>query len=85
MSLRSVARAFTTRAGCAPGTYVLKARIARARELLETTGLPVERVAQLAGFGSATSLQQNFRRQLGCAPTAYRRSFAGMPVPTPEA
>ena len=85
MSLRSVARAFTTRAGCAPGTYVLKARIARARELLETTGLPVERVAQLAGFGSATSLQQNFRRQLGCAPTAYRRNFAGMPVPAPGA
>lgn len=76
MSLRTVARAFTTRAGCGPGTYVLKARIARARELLETTNLPIERIAELSGFGSATSLQQNFRRQLGCSPTAYRRNFA---------
>lgn len=76
MSLRTLARAFATRAGCAPGTYVLRARIARARELLETTALPIERIAELAGFGSATSLQQNFRRQLGCSPTAYRRSFA---------
>lgn len=78
MSLRTVARAFTARAGCAPGTYVLRARIARARELLETTSLPIERIAELSGFGSATSLQQNFRRHLGCAPTAYRRSFAPM-------
>ncbi len=76
MSLRTLARAFIARAGCGPGSYVLKARIARARELLETTGFPVERIAELAGFGSATSLQQNFRRQLGCSPTAYRRSFA---------
>ncbi len=76
MSLRTLARAFASRAGCAPGTYVLRARIARARALLETTTLPVERIAELAGFGSATSLQQNFRRQLGCSPTAYRRSFA---------
>jgi len=76
MSLRTLARAFAARAGCAPGTYVLKARIAHARELLETTALPVERIAGLSGFGSATSLQQNFRRQLGCAPTAYRRNFA---------
>ena len=76
MSLRTLARAFSGRAGCAPGTYVLRARIARARELLETTVLPVERIAELSGFGSATSLQQNFRRQLGCSPTAYRRNFA---------
>lgn len=76
MSLRTVARAFTARAGCAPGTYVLRARTARARELLETTTLPIERIAALAGFGSATSLQQTFRRQLGCSPTAYRRNFA---------
>ncbi len=76
MSMRTLARAFAARAGCAPGHYVLKARVARARALLETTALPVERVAELSGFGSAASLQQNFRRQLGCAPTVYRRNFA---------
>lgn len=76
MSVRTLARAFAARAGCAPGHYVLKARVARARALLETTSLPIEQIAELAGFGSATSLQQNFRRQLGCAPTTYRRNFA---------
>ncbi|MFO6446704.1 helix-turn-helix domain-containing protein [Erythrobacter sp. NE805] len=85
MSVRTLARAFASRAGCAPGTYVLRARIARARELLETTALPVERIAELSGFGSATSLQQNFRRQLGCSPTAYRRSFAPMAVAAAQA
>lgn len=75
MSQRTLARAFAARAGCSPGSYVLKARVARARELLETSTVTVERVAELSGFGSATSLQQNFRRQLGCSPTAYRRSF----------
>lgn len=76
MSVRTLARAFAARAGCAPGHYVIKARVARARELLETTALTIEQVALLAGFGSATSLQQNFRRQIGRSPTGYRRDFA---------
>jgi AraC family transcriptional activator FtrA len=76
MSVRTLARVFVARAACTPANYVMKARIARARELLETTGLPIEQIAERAGFGSATSLQQNFRRQLGCAPTTYRRNFA---------
>ncbi len=80
MSERTLARAFAARAGCAPGTYVIKARVARARELLETTPLPVEQVAMLSGFGSATSLQQHFRRQIGRSPTGYRRDFAPAPA-----
>jgi len=80
MSVRTLARAFTARAGCAPGHYVIRARVARARELLETTAHPVEQVALLSGFGSATSLQQHFRRQIGRSPTGYRRDFAPAPA-----
>jgi AraC family transcriptional regulator, transcriptional activator FtrA len=79
MSERTLARAVVARASCAPGTYVIKARVARARELLETTPLAVEQVAMLSGFGSATSLQQHFRRQIGRSPTGYRRDFAPAP------
>lgn len=76
MSTRSLARAFAAQVGCGPGAYVLSARIARARQLLETTRLSIERVAEASGFASATSLQQNFRKALGRTPSGYRRDFA---------
>jgi transcriptional regulator GlxA family with amidase domain len=52
-------------------------RLERARELLETTALPVELVAAQAGFPSAAALRARFAEDLDTTPTAYRRSFRG--------
>jgi hypothetical protein len=49
--------------------------MSRSRELLETTDLPVEHIAQVTGFGSAASLRAHFRERLGSSPSAYRRAF----------
>jgi transcriptional regulator GlxA family with amidase domain len=46
-----------------------------ARRLLEETDLPVDAVAWRAGFGTAASLRDHFRRATETTPTAYRRSF----------
>jgi transcriptional regulator GlxA family with amidase domain len=43
--------------------------------LLETTQLPIERVALEAGFRSASVFREHFGRSVGVSPTAYRRSF----------
>ena len=51
-----------------------------ARRLLESTDLPVEDVADHAGFGTATSLRSHFRRATATTPVAYRRSFRGSPA-----
>ncbi|MFB6557111.1 helix-turn-helix domain-containing protein, partial [Streptomyces sp. NPDC056405] len=54
---------------------VLNARVGRARELLETTGLSVDQVARDCGLGTAANLRLHFRRTLDTTPTAYRRTF----------
>jgi transcriptional regulator GlxA family with amidase domain len=46
-----------------------------AQRLLETTDEPVERVAQLAGFGAAATLRMHFQRIVHTTPQAYRRAF----------
>jgi transcriptional regulator GlxA family with amidase domain len=72
-------RTFTRRFGKATGSTVTKwlnaERIVRAQELLETTSLPIERIAGEAGFGTPLSLRQQFSSQLGTSPSDYRRMF----------
>jgi transcriptional regulator GlxA family with amidase domain len=55
--------------------WLLDARLGRARELLETTDHPVDRVARDCGLGTAANLRLHFRRVLDTTPTAYRRTF----------
>lgn len=76
MSERTFARRFVAETGTTPHQWLLGQRILRARDLLETTTLDVEAVAQRSGFGSAATLRQQFRRALGTSPHAYRQSFS---------
>ncbi len=77
MSLRAFQRRFRETLGTTPGEWLIRARVARARELAETTDLSVERIAAEAGFGSVETLRHHFRRLVGTTPARYRRSFAG--------
>ncbi|GGZ45566.1 AraC family transcriptional regulator [Streptomyces subrutilus] len=53
------------------------ARHARVRRLLETTGLPLDRVAGAVGLSGATALVRAFTRWEGVTPGAYRRLRGG--------
>ncbi|MDM8355885.1 GlxA family transcriptional regulator [Pandoraea communis] len=75
MSTRTLTRRFLTETGMPPLQWLLAARVRRAQELLEATALSIEQVAQEAGFGSATSLREHFRRIAGTSPGQYRRNF----------
>lgn len=75
MSPRTFARRFEEVTGTAPGDWLIGARLARARELLEASDLPMEDVAMRCGFGSADTLRHHFRRRLGTSPTRYRAQF----------
>jgi transcriptional regulator GlxA family with amidase domain len=79
MSPRTFARRFRSAVGATPAAWLNEQRLERARELLETTDLPVEAVAQRVGFGSGAVLRAHFSR-LGTTPQAYRRTFAGQPA-----
>lgn len=75
MPLRSFARRFAAETGTAPLRWLLRERLLAAQQALELTALPVDRVAEDCGFGSAVSLRVHFRRALGTSPLAYRRAF----------
>ncbi|MFI0220318.1 GlxA family transcriptional regulator [Streptomyces lydicus] len=75
MSLRNFARVFRREVGTTPGRYVERTRIARARELLETTDLTVGQVARRCGFTAPETFFRSFGRALGLTPNEYRHRF----------
>ncbi len=81
MSTRHFARVFRAEVGMAPAAYVERVRVETARRLLETTGLPVERVAEAAGFGTPEALRRAFARRVSLSPREYRARFGAADSP----
>jgi transcriptional regulator GlxA family with amidase domain len=75
MSVRTFTRRFREETGLSPNQWLTGQRVERARHLLETTDLPVDRIAELAGFGTTASLRQHLHARIGVSPVAYRRTF----------
>jgi transcriptional regulator GlxA family with amidase domain len=75
MSVRSLTRHFRTHVGTTPLALLVRMRVDRARRLLESTELSVDRVARESGFGSEASLRYHFTRSVGVAPQKYRSSY----------
>jgi transcriptional regulator GlxA family with amidase domain len=75
MSTRTLNRRFREETGTTPLQWLIHARVARACELLETTRLSVEQIADRTGFGSAAGMRKHFLRAVGTAPNPYRRTF----------
>ncbi len=79
LSARTLARRFADQLGTSPGQWLLAQRIAAARELLESSDLPLDAVAHRTGLSSATNLRRRFLGTLGTTPGAYRRAFRSAP------
>lgn len=75
LSRSSFTRAFRARTGSTVAKWVLAQRLAAARELLETTSLPIDAVAESTGFGGAAVFRQHFGRAFGATPSQYRSAF----------
>jgi AraC family transcriptional activator FtrA len=76
MSPRTLQRQFHDATGMAPYEWLVRERVALARELLESqNAMSMARVAQTAGFGSEESLRRHFRRIALTSPGAYRKKF----------
>ncbi|MGV9381996.1 GlxA family transcriptional regulator [Nonomuraea sp. NPDC003707] len=82
ISVRTLTRRFHAETGLSPLQWLLHRRVDRARELLETTGLPMDQVAGRSGLGSADSLRKHLVSRVGLTPTAYRASFTREPLPS---
>jgi len=76
MSERTFARRFADATGTTPHRWLTLNRVRRARDLLETTTLSIDRVASQSGLGSSANLRHHFQRELCTTPTRYRSTFA---------
>ncbi|MEY9966181.1 transcriptional regulator GlxA family with amidase domain [Streptacidiphilus sp. MAP12-16] len=75
MSVRNFARVFRREVGTPPGQYIEQMRIARARNLLEATDLPVNQIARRCGFPAPETFFRSFGRAFELSPNEYRHRF----------
>lgn len=76
LSVRTLTRNFRAETGLTLGDWLAQARVERAKELLETSEAGIDRVADLAGFGTAAALRKHFRDRVGVSPQQYRARFS---------
>ncbi len=57
--------------GCTPSTFIRKARLKRAAELLCDEKMNVQEVAEATGFNSASYMSRCFVSEFGCSPVEY--------------
>jgi AraC-like DNA-binding protein len=75
-SERTLRRRFADQVGLPWRTYLLHARLLRAMALLAEPGRTVLDVSIAVGFDSVSAFTRAFRREIGEAPSAYRRRVA---------
>ncbi|KRB49372.1 MAG: GlxA family transcriptional regulator [Pseudomonadota bacterium] len=74
MSPRHFARAFAAETGMTPAKAVERLRLETARERVEGSADPIDRVAELTGFGDPERMRRAFLRAFGQPPQALRRA-----------
>ncbi len=78
MSRSSFAGRFKSLVGETPMQYLTRWRMHRAAHYLRTEGLAVSQVADRVGYESSATFSKAFKRYIGTAPAAYRRSEVGI-------
>ncbi len=75
MGYASFRKNFKLLTGYAPQQYHLNLRIERAKELLESTILNIEEVAEQTGFETIYYFSKAFKRKTGVSPSLYRKQI----------
>lgn len=75
MSPRTLQRHFRGATGLTPVQWLVRERVALAKEALEATNAPLWKVAESVGFGTEESFRRHFRLVTGTSPNRYRRHF----------
>ena len=75
VSKRTLSRHFAEATGSSPMDWITGLRVRRAKDLLETTTLAVEELAEQCGFRSAAALRHHFRTRVKLSPNSYRNRF----------
>ncbi len=74
VSERHLSRLFLAEVDLTPGRFVRRARTEAAANLLVTTDLTMDTIAQRCGLGTAEALRQTFQNTYGVSPSHYRQT-----------
>lgn len=72
-----ISRLFKQVQGETLSQYLKRIRLNRAKELLRSTNLPIQAVADATGFDTVQYFSMVFRKEIGITPTAYRTGSQG--------
>jgi transcriptional regulator GlxA family with amidase domain len=75
---RTFARRFSQAVGMSPLEYIHMLRLEEAKQMLESTELPVEAVAYEVGYQDTSFFGRLFRRKVALTPAQYRRQFGAL-------
>ncbi|EQB7865846.1 GlxA family transcriptional regulator [Citrobacter amalonaticus] len=78
MSRRTLTRHFMKATGSSVAEWLIAERLRRSQELLESSRLPVERIATEVGFLSPVTWRQHFKSRFGVSPAEWRKTFQGV-------
>lgn len=75
LSSRTLLRRFVEATGESPKAWILSERLARARELLESSDIGLDDLTLACGIGAPETLRHHFRKRFGTSPMQYRARF----------
>jgi transcriptional regulator GlxA family with amidase domain len=78
LSPRHFARLFKKEVGITPADWIVQARVASARRLLESGAAAPKEVAARCGFADVDTLRRAFARLVGVTPAEYRKRYLGV-------
>ncbi|GAA0371461.1 hypothetical protein GCM10009092_39740 [Bowmanella denitrificans] len=73
---RTLIRRFKAACGETPLVYLQQIRVEKAKQLLEGTDMPVERIVEMVGYGDPASFRKLFSTLTQLTPKAYRQRFS---------
>ena len=75
LSERSFLRRFRRATGQSPLEYVQTLRVEEAKQMLETSAIPIDDIAAEVGYCEPSSFRSAFRKHVGIPASAYRRKW----------
>lgn len=77
MSRSTFTRHFRKATGMSPTKWLIEVKLQKGRDLLESTHLSIEEIAEQSGFHSAALFRQQFKQKHRLSPKQWRMGFAG--------
>ena len=71
-----MSRVFKKDTGVSISTYLIRARVEKAKALLTESRMPVNAIAQYVGYSNFSYFTKMFKENTGCSPLEYRRRYA---------